>query len=113
MKLVETDTGQMMLNKRKVEPCPVEGDYDLAPFQGLWEIFQVDAAYKHLCSIAGMYTDHSYLIIILGQSCGLDIQENGIIFEFIPGLDTAVPYLFLCCGTYFGQVDVTVGEHIE
>ena len=32
VKLVKTDTGQMMLNKWKVELCPVEGDFDLAPF---------------------------------------------------------------------------------
>jgi len=37
----------------------------------------------------------------------------GFFPEFIPGLDTAVPYLSFCCGTYPGQVDVTVGEYIE
>ena len=103
MKLVETDTGQMMLNKRKVEPCPVEGDYDLAPFQSLWEIFQVDAAYEYLCSIAAMYSDHGYLIIIGGKSGGLDIQENGIFPEF----PVCPPVLFL--GEIVGKVCVVTG----
>jgi len=90
MKLVETDTGQLLLNKWKVKPCHVGSDNYLAPFSSLREIFHVDAAYKHLCSIAAMYSDHSDLIIICGKSGGLDIKENG----FFPELPVCTPVLF-------------------
>ena len=56
----------MLFNKWKFKPFPVEGDNDLVPFKSLWEIFQVNAAYEHLCSIAAMYSDNVYLIIIGG-----------------------------------------------
>ena len=66
MKVVKIDTVEMLFNKWKFKPFPVEGDNDLVPFKSLWEIFQVNAAYEHLCSIAAMYSDNVYLIIIGG-----------------------------------------------
>ena len=69
----------------------------------MWEIFLVDAAYKHLCPIAAMYSDHGYFIIMGGKSGGLDIQEYGIFPEF----PVCLTVLFF--GEVVGKVCVVTG----